>query len=98
MALSEMNLVEAGNRRPLGEIPDRRAHRALARLALDGKERLALLQDDEIDLPPVGVAQDAKLHPMAVPVFEPVAMLEQLTGREVSERGPFSGTVDQSQR
>ena len=51
-----MDLEEAWDRGSLGKVPDRGAHPALAALALDREERLAVLEHDEVDFPFVGVA------------------------------------------
>ena len=47
VTVTKVNLKEARDRRAFGEVADRRAHTALAALALDGEERLAVLQHND---------------------------------------------------
>ncbi len=93
-----MHLEETRDWRALGEIPQRGADSLLSRLAFDGEEGLAIPQDDELDFPPVGVPQVAKLHHMSLGVLDPVAVLEELGRHQVLESRALVNTPDQSQR
>jgi hypothetical protein len=58
--------------------------------------RPATLHHDEVDLPPVDVAEVAQLHVPALGVLDEVAHFRRCAPTRLSKRAGSSGTTDQS--
>ena len=80
-----MDLVELGNIGAFAEVADRPAWRFFAGFAFHGEQGPPVLEDDEIDFAPVGVADETKFHSEAPGVFQKVTILEQVSGDQIFE-------------